>query len=152
MTSSDEERAALLAAVESHGVVLRRMMSRAGADPLLGSGLTMQQFRVLMLLSDDGPLPHGDLAHALGVTLASVTGLVDRLAARGLVDRTPSVEDRRVRLAGLTTDGAALVERVTTEGRNRLRALLLAVDLEALRGLERGLAALCAVIDATECP
>jgi DNA-binding MarR family transcriptional regulator len=147
VTSDDEERAALLAAVESHGVVLRRMMTRAGADPLLGSGLTMQQFRVLMLLSDDGPLPHGDLAQALGVTLASVSGLLDRLAARGLVERTTSAGDRRVRLAGLTTEGVALAEQVTTEGRNRLHALLMAVDLEALRGLERGLAALRGAIE-----
>lgn len=147
MSSSAEERDALLAAVEGHGAVLRRMMSRAGADPLLGSGLTMQQFRVLMVLADDGPLSHGDLAHALGVTLASVSGLVDRLAARGLVDRTPAAADRRVRFAGLTVDGAALVEQVTTEGRNRLRSLLLAVDLDALRGLENGLAALCRAID-----
>ena len=139
---SDHERAALLAAVEGHGVVLRRRMSRAGADPLLGSGLTMPQFRAMMVLSEDGPLPHGDLAHALGVSLASVTGLVDRLAGRGLVVRTPSPRDRRVRLVGLTDDGVTLVEQVTTEGRKLLRSLLQAVDLDALRALERGLGAL----------
>jgi DNA-binding MarR family transcriptional regulator len=147
VTSDDEEKAALLAAIESHGEVLRRMMTRAGADPLLGSGLTMQQFRVLMLLSDDGPLPHGDIAQALGVTLASVGGLLDRLAARGLVERTRSVGDRRVHMAGLTCEGVALAEQVTTEGRRRLQALLLAVDLDALRDLERGLAALRGAIE-----
>jgi DNA-binding MarR family transcriptional regulator len=140
--TGDDERAALFAAIESHGTEIRRVMSRAGADHLLGSGLTMQQFRVVMLLSQDGPLPHSELAHALGVSLASVTGLVDRLAARGIVERTPSPADGRVRLAGLTAQGLTLAEQVTTEGRTLLHTLLRAVDTEALRGLEQGLAAL----------
>lgn len=140
--TGDDERAALLAAIEGHGTEIRRMMSRAGGDHLLGSGLTMQQFRVVMLLCEDGPLPHSELAHALGVSLASVTGLVDRLAARGLVERTPSAADGRVRLAGLTAGGRALAEQVTTEGRNVLHSLLRAVDTDALRALEHGLGAL----------
>ena len=140
--TSDEERAALLAAIEGHGAELRRMMSRAGGDHLLASGLTMQQFRVVVLLAEDGPLPHSELAQLLGVSLASVTGLVDRLATRGIVERTPSPSDGRVRLAGLTAQGLTLAEQVTTEGRNLLHSLLQAVDPDVLRGLEQGLAAL----------
>lgn len=146
VTGTDEQRAALLTAIEGHGTEIRRMMSRAGADHLLGSGLTMQQFRVVMLLAEDGPLPQGELAHALGVSLASVSGLVDRLAARDIVERTPSPVDGRVRLAGLTAAGRTLAEQVTTEGRNLLHSLLRAVDTTALRGLEQGLAALRAAI------
>lgn len=143
----EPDRAALLAAVDAHDAVLRRAMARSGSNPLFDSGLTMQQFRVLMLLATDGPMPHGDLAQALGVGLATVTGLVDRLVARGLTRRTEDPDDRRVRLVGLSDDGAALVERVGSAGQELRARMLSAIDLESLRGLERGLAALREVVE-----
>lgn len=143
----DADRAALLAAVDAHDAVLRRALARSGPHPLFDSGLTMQQFRVLLLLAEDGPLPHSDLAQALGVGLATVTGLVDRLVARGLAVRAADPADRRVRLAGLSPEGAALLESVATQGRELRNAVLAAIDLDALRDLERGLAALRAAVE-----
>lgn len=143
----DADRAALLAAVDAHDAVLRRALARSGPQPLFDSGLTMQQWRVLLLLAGDGPIPHGDLAQSLGVGLATVTGLVDRLVARDLAQRAPDPNDRRVRLVSLSTEGAALLERVDTAGQELRARMLSAVDLDALRGLERGLAALRAVVE-----
>ena len=143
----EPERTALLAAVDAHDAVLRRAMARSGSNPLFDSGLTMQQFRVLVLLSTDGPMPHGDLAQALGVGLATVTGLVDRLVARGLAHRSEDPEDRRVRRVGLSADGVELMERVGTAGQELRARMLSAIDLDALRGLERGLAALREVVE-----
>jgi DNA-binding MarR family transcriptional regulator len=60
---------------------------------------------VLILLSTEGPLAHSDLAQALGVGLATVTGLVDRLVARGLIERVEDATDRRIRRAKLTAAG-----------------------------------------------
>jgi DNA-binding MarR family transcriptional regulator len=144
---AEPDRAALLAAVDAHDAVLRRALNRSGPHPIVDSGLTMQQFRVLMLLASDGPMPHGELAQALGVGLATVTGLVDRLVARGLARRTEDPDDRRVRLAGLSADGAALMERIGTAGQELRARMLSAIDLESLRGLERGLAALREVVE-----
>ncbi|MCX6466133.1 MAG: MarR family transcriptional regulator [Pseudonocardiales bacterium] len=146
----DADRDALLAAVDAHDAVLRRALARSGPHPLFDSGLTMQQFRVLLLLEADGPLPHGDLAQALGVGLATVTGLVDRLEGRDLVHRSEDPTDRRVRLVDLSAEGAALLERVGTAGRDLRARMLSAIDVEALRGLERGLAALRAVVEREE--
>lgn len=101
-SDTDADRAELLAAVAAHDAVIRRAVARSGPHPVLDSGLTMQPFRVLMLLATDGPQPHGDLAHSLGVVLATVTGLVDRLRARGLVTRTEDGRDRRIRLVELS--------------------------------------------------
>jgi DNA-binding MarR family transcriptional regulator len=138
---TDDERAALVAAIAAHEAVLRRSAARR-PNPLFDSGLTMQQLRVLVVLGADGPLPQGDLAHALGVGLATVTGLVDRLVARGLVERTEDPRDRRVRHAALSAAGTALLDRIETAGQEVRARLLARIDLDALRGLERGLAAL----------
>ena len=144
---AESDRAALLAAVDAHDAVLRRAMARSGANPLFDSGLTMQQFRVLLLLGTEGPVTHGDLAQALGVGLATVTGLVDRLVSRGLAHRTTDPDDRRVRRVGLSADGAALLEQLDAAGQEVRARMLSAIDLDALRGLERGLAALRAAVE-----
>jgi DNA-binding MarR family transcriptional regulator len=68
------------------------------------------QAGALMQLSS--PLPMSELAGLLGCDSSNVTGLVDRLEARKLVARQPSVEDRRVKNVVLTEDGEALRERM----------------------------------------
>ncbi|WP_214366734.1 MarR family winged helix-turn-helix transcriptional regulator [Pseudonocardia sp. H11422] len=141
------ERDALLAAIESHEVVLRRSLTKLGPNPVLDSGLTMQQLRVLLLLSTDGPLTQGDLAQGLHVGLATVTGLIDRLVARGLVERTEDPRDRRIRLARLAPGGVDLIDRIASAGQEARRRLLTLIDLSALRGLEHGLAALRAALE-----
>ncbi|WP_219412562.1 MarR family winged helix-turn-helix transcriptional regulator [Pseudonocardia nigra] len=110
----------------------------------------MQQLRVLVLLAADGPLAQGDLAQALGVGLATVTGLVDRLVARGLVERREDPQDRRVRRAALSAEGTALIDRIQAAGQEQRRSLLARIDLDALRGLEQGLAALRAAVEDQE--
>jgi DNA-binding MarR family transcriptional regulator len=137
-----------MAAIASDEAVLRSSVMRIGGPhPLLDSGLTMQQLRVLVVLSTDGPVPQGDLAQSLGVGLATVTGLVDRLVRRGLVERTEDPNDRRVRRASLSVEGTELMERIATAGEQARVSMLTRIDLDALRGLARGLAALRAVLD-----
>lgn len=61
-------------------------------------------------------MPMGRLADTLACDASNVTGLIDRLEARGLVARHPSTEDRRMRVLVLTPAGAqvraALIERM----------------------------------------
>ncbi len=68
------------------------------------------QAGALMQLSS--PLPMSELAGLLGCDSSNVTGLVDRLEARGLVARQGSFEDRRVKNVVLTPDGEVLRERM----------------------------------------
>lgn len=79
-------------------------------------GLTGAQARVLLQLSE--PVAMGKLAESLDCNASNVTGLVDRLHARGLVERQPTEADRRVKRLTLTASG----EGVRAELEDRLFA------------------------------
>jgi DNA-binding MarR family transcriptional regulator len=69
-----------------------------------GHALTGAQARLLSLLSRE-PLPMRKLAQKLKCEPSNVTGIVDRLESRGLVERRPDPADRRVKLAAATDEG-----------------------------------------------
>lgn len=71
--------------------------------------LTGAQARVLALLARE-PLPMRRIAERLKCEPSNVTGIVDRLAARGLVERHPAPDDRRVKLAAVTPAGSETAE------------------------------------------
>ncbi|AOP45995.1 MarR family winged helix-turn-helix transcriptional regulator [Streptomyces lydicus] len=75
--------------------------------------LTGAQARVLTLLSVE-PLPMRKVAERLKCEPSNVTGIVDRLEARGLVERRPDPADRRVKLAAPTAEGARTAEALRT--------------------------------------
>ncbi|GES29350.1 MarR family transcriptional regulator [Streptomyces angustmyceticus] len=75
--------------------------------------LTGAQARVLRLLSLE-PLPMRKIAECLKCEPSNVTGIVDRLESRGLVERRPDPADRRVKLAAPTDDGARTAEALRT--------------------------------------
>jgi len=92
---------------------------RAQLPPLAAElELSPAQCHLLHLIESGRPLPMGELAHTLACDASNVTGLVNRLEARGLVRRRPSDTDRRIRVLDLTPMGAKLraqlVERMTT--------------------------------------
>lgn len=74
--------------------------------------LTPVQGHVLRLLEPEQPLPMNDLAGALHCDASNVTGLVDRLEQRHLVERRPGARDRRVKELLLTAEGVAMRARV----------------------------------------
>lgn len=90
-------------------------------------GLTGAQARVLGLLSLE-PLPMRQVAQRLKCEPSNVTGIVDRLESRALVERQPSPGDRRVKVAA-----------ATDEGRRITRALRESLDFarEPLAGLSQ---------------
>ncbi|MFF5451715.1 MarR family winged helix-turn-helix transcriptional regulator [Streptomyces sp. NPDC012950] len=73
--------------------------------------LTGAQARVLGLLSLE-PLPMRRIAQKLKCEPSNITGIVDRLEARGLVERRPAPDDRRVKLAVPTEEGRAVARRL----------------------------------------
>jgi len=78
-------------------------------------GLTFARYEALVLLtfSSRGSLPLGKMGERLQVHPTSVTSIVDRLEAAGLVVRKPHPEDGRAVLAEITPAGRALVEEAT---------------------------------------
>src|SRR6516165_10881028 len=85
-------------------------------------GLSVAQLDVLRRLRHHGPSPMRRLAEQMNCEASNLTGLVDRLEVRGLVERQPEKGDRRVRLLALTTKGEALSQqtRVAVAQRNPL--------------------------------
>jgi DNA-binding MarR family transcriptional regulator len=80
-------------------------------------GLTFARYEALVLLcfSSRGSLPLGKMGERLQVHPTSVTSIVQRLEAAGLVVRRPHPEDGRAILAEVTDAGRALVEIATAE-------------------------------------
>jgi DNA-binding MarR family transcriptional regulator len=68
-------------------------------------GLTPPQLFALKTLDPDEPVPMRALADALHCDSSNVTGLVDGLAALGLVERREAEHDRRVRMLVVTERG-----------------------------------------------
>jgi DNA-binding MarR family transcriptional regulator len=75
-------------------------------------GLTFSQAHALRILEDEGPLTMSALAERLFCDASNVTGIADRLEARGLIERRGGAGDRRVKVLALTAAGAELRERV----------------------------------------
>src|SRR6202046_2235565 len=73
-------------------------------------GLSMVQASALLQI--DGSIPMRDLAARLGGHASSATGIADRLAARGLVERHEDAGDRRVKRVALTPEGVATRTRM----------------------------------------
>ena len=87
------------------------MEARISAD-LRDDDLTLAQFDALVALAKKGVISQQVLADHLLVTKGNVVGLIDRLSARGMVERQPSDTDRRVNLLQITAHGRSLVERI----------------------------------------
>ena len=116
-----------LAVVELIGEVVARFHEdyESGAAE---HALTGAQARLLSLLCLE-PLPMRRLAQQLKCEPSNVTGIVDRLEARGLVERRPDPADRRVKVAAATEEG----RRVARSLRESLR-----FAREPLAGLSEG--------------
>jgi DNA-binding MarR family transcriptional regulator len=83
----------------------------------------------------------GHLARSLATSHATAVGVVDALERRGLVERRPSDEDRRVTLLALSADGRAMAERL--DGWNStLTSSIESLDLTDRMWLVEGLGAL----------
>jgi DNA-binding MarR family transcriptional regulator len=73
--------------------------------------LSIIQTRLLGVLRDREPTMQ-ELSRLLELDKSSVTGLIDRAEKRGLVQRTPSIDDRRATRVHLTTAGRRIVNEV----------------------------------------
>lgn len=78
--------------------------------------LTMPQLKVLLSLFVEGPLPGSSLAQAMGVSLPTMNGILNRLTQRGLIVRHMDRTDRRRVLNGLSHRGRELMDRLWTSG------------------------------------
>ncbi|MEZ5187841.1 MAG: MarR family transcriptional regulator [Microbacterium sp.] len=74
-------------------------------------GLTHPQYLVMLALWEQAPRSLGELADELAMEPATLSPIVKRLQAQGLIARARRADDERVLEISLTPDGAALRER-----------------------------------------
>ena len=100
--------------------------------------LTTAQYRALVQLGEGAEAPTA-LATQLAVTKPSITGVVEGLLHRGLVDRTASAEDRRRISVNLTEEGRRVLAQADQAVAARLDEILAEIDdpEAALAALER---------------
>lgn len=72
-------------------------------------GVTPVQYGALQTVADAPGIDQRTLARTIGLDTSTIAGVIDRLEARGLMQRSASPDDRRVRLLSLTPDGHALL-------------------------------------------
>lgn len=80
-------------------------------------GLTMPQLRIMFLLLENDGQAAGELAAAMRVTPATMTGLTDRLVRQQLIERQPDSRDGRLVRLFLTPNGRATVQAVEVASR-----------------------------------
>lgn len=82
---------------------------------LRAHGLTMAQYGVLLALSEGGEQSGAQLARSCGVTQQTMTGVLQGLKLKGLIDRQQSTAHAKVQLAHLTPRGRSVLEGAYAE-------------------------------------
>ncbi len=95
---------------------------------LKGLGLTYSQYLVMLVLWEHGPQPVKGIGDRLQLDSGTLSPLLKRLEAAGLVSRERSREDERSVLIDLTDEGARLRERALSVPRGVLDATGLSLD------------------------
>src|ERR1700681_4795688 len=113
-----------------------RALTRYAAAGIEETGLGLSDFGVLELLLHNRPLPVNTIGPIVDLTPGSISILVDRLVAKGLVSRVESAEDRRVRIVALTPPGKDLIVSAFRKHSGQMKKVFSELSSEELRGLE----------------
>jgi len=116
----------------------------------LSLDLSTPQLKVVLLLLVNGPCRMSIIASALGVSLATGTGVVDRLVERGIVVREGDPEDRRVVLCRLSSKGEKMLLGLVQLARNHAEMMFRSLSIEKLMAVRAGLEALLEAGEATK--
>lgn len=97
--------------------------------------LSLIHLNVLTMVEANGPMSMSGIAEGLDISVASATGVIDRMEARGLVKRRRSPEDRRVVLVEPAAGGRKVFGDIDGRRRKGLAMLLARLSDEELNGL-----------------
>ena len=112
---------------------LARHLDLARRNAFLSHGLEPWEFDVLSSLRRSGSpyaLTPGVLMNELLVSSGTMTNRIDRLEAKGLVERSPSPSDRRAVLVSLTVEGRKRVDSALKSLLDDERKLLVGISEE----------------------
>jgi DNA-binding MarR family transcriptional regulator len=132
---------------------IRRLIRAVSIDSVKMSrqfSLTAPQSGVLRCLVNNGPISSADLSRELYVTPSNITGIIDRLERKGLVQRIRKEDDRRVTLIQLTDEGRKLSRELPDPIEIRLVAGLSELPEKEVRKLDDSLDKIIDILDAKE--
>src|SRR3954467_13491234 len=91
-------------------------------------GMTRAQWAVLARLEHHEGLKQTELAEMLDLQPITLTRLVDRLCANGLIERRPDPNDRRAKRLFLTDEARPLMDRLAVFGEELMAEVLAGID------------------------
>jgi DNA-binding MarR family transcriptional regulator len=114
--------------------------------------LNYAQYGVLMRLYHQGDCAISDLSKPFGITIPGASQLVDKLVQEGLVERTESERDRRMKHLALTSHGRALVRAGMDARLDWARELGASLPAERRETITQAIGDLLAASQALEAP
>jgi DNA-binding MarR family transcriptional regulator len=138
----DPNRDAIIDEVIAGYEELMHRMADRHAPEFLDIAVTMPQAKLLYLLGATGDMHMSELVARLGVSLSTVSGLVNRIVDQGLASRHDDLADRRQVVVGLTPAGNAFIDRFRELNARQMRELLVRLDDADLRHVRLGLGAI----------
>ena len=100
-----------------------RELRCASTEKFVKQGISMTQIHVLRQLEQHGTMSMSRIAELLDVSLSSATGIIDRMAEHGLVERTRVPDDRRVVLIRPAELGLQALDETEGIKLDRIRAI-----------------------------
>jgi len=92
--------------------------------PMLAKiGLTEQKWRILRILAENGPLEQTAISRHACLLLSSLTRILGRMEADGLIRRDQDPGDKRRSIVQITSQGSALIETHQPESNEIYRKL-----------------------------
>ena len=131
--------------------VLRNLVSayqafeRYSAPDLRAMGLTMTQFDVIATLGNQPPMTCKELGEKTLVTKGTLTGVLERLESKGILERKLNPEDARSQMIRLTVEGQKLFEKVFPAHLQHLEDAFKKLNVEKLELLRTSLKSLEAI-------
>jgi DNA-binding MarR family transcriptional regulator len=138
------DRSAVVDEVIAGYETLMQRLADSHAPEFLEIAITMPQAKLLYLLGAAGELHMSDLVHRLGVSLSTISGLVDKVVDQGLASRREDPADRRQVVVALTPAGREFVDRFRELNARQMRELLELLGDQDLAQVRDALAALAA--------
>jgi DNA-binding MarR family transcriptional regulator len=141
--SDPEHRARIEGIVAAYETLMHRVAS-AHAPEFLAVVVTMSQAKLLYLVQAEPGLRMSELSARLGVSLSTVSGVVDRLVDQSFLDRHDDPADRRQVVLRITDAGASQLELFRELNAGQVRDLLARIDEADLAVVARALDILAA--------
>lgn len=136
-------RSAILERLREATASMESVVLPSSVTPLLSLELTARQLKVLtVLVTTDGGTTASRLAQTFDVSLATMSGVLDRLVGQEVAARTNDPDDHRVRQVRATPLGRTIVRGLVARRPEFDDEVLAALTDDELAGLERGMSAI----------